>query len=551
MSNSKYIEIDYKEIKHLFNGDLILVVTATDLETRATHEKIKPLKGQNKILKVFEGDLTYYFGLLGNYKVAHVQSSMGSLSRNGSIMTISTALKELNSRIVIAVGIAFGVDEEKQNIGDVLISESVIPYNAKRVGKHDTIQRGIEAPSSKILLSRFKSIKTTWEFFLTDKIKANLIPTRLLSGEELVDNLEYRDILIKDNPDSMGGEMEAAGVYAACDGKADWIIVKGICDFADGKKGVDKEHKQSVAMNSALSACMEIFNSNSAFNEFKILSLENSIDSFVLQNLNINEVLFDLYDSTKEKHYIERECDNIFNQIIKQYGIWVYGPSGCGKSNLISRNLTKNKTQFIQINLAPCIGQDIESFFKEILYEVASTVEGVHSQIQPQTFAECSKALIALLNKHFNDKELLIFIEEIPVSTSKSHREFCEKIFALVISKNFISGLDKIKFVLSSIDNPKFNIPIVQHKIHQNMSFLSLGYWEEGQIILLIDMILREFKISLTGEFKSELIQSAKGSPRFIKKFFRSIYTLNKADEKTLKMVLKETERELSLNNYA
>ena len=240
MIDSQYIEIDAEDINHLFNGDLILVVTATDLETKVAHQKMMPISGYEKIIKVFEGDLTYYFGMLGNYNIAHVQSSKGSLSRDSSIMTVSTALKKIKSKIVLMVGIAFGVNNKEQNIGDVLISESIIPYNPKRVGKKTNIQRGIEAPCSKILLNRFKNIKTTWQYLISDGITAKLIPTRLLSGEELVDNLEHRNKLINENKESKGGEMEGAGVYAACDRKADWIVIKGICDFADGKKAKAK-----------------------------------------------------------------------------------------------------------------------------------------------------------------------------------------------------------------------------------------------------------------------------------------------------------------------
>ena len=110
----------------------------------------------------------------------------------------------------------------------------------------------------------------------------------------------------------------------------------------------------------------------------------------------------------------------------------------------------------------------------------------------------------------------------------------------------YINGLSKIKFVLSSIENPTINISVVQHKIHQQISFVPLEYWGENDIIKLVEMILSEFKLSLNPEFKKELIKNAKGSPRFIKKFFRSIYTLNKVDDKTLRIILKETERDLS-----
>lgn len=551
MNKTTYIEVNCTQLEHLFDGGLILIVTATDIETKFVHKKMVPLNGYEKIILVFEGSHTYYFGMFGNYRVAHVQCSMGSISRDSSIMTVSTALAKLKTKVVIMVGIAFGVDEEKQKIGDVLVAESIIPYNVKRVGETKTIQRGMEAPSSQILLNRFKSIIGTWEHFTSEDKKAQLSFTRILSGEELVDNLEYRNNLTSEFPDSKGGEMEGAGLYSACGNKIDCILVKGICDFADGKKGKNKRQNQQIAIEAAISVCSEVLSSPFAFKELNISPIENIADTSLIENLNVNDVLFDFYDSTKEKHYIQRAGDNLFIQIVRQYGIWIYGPSGCGKSNLIIRNLIKSGIPFIQVNLASCIGQDIESFFKEILYELASYVEGVYSQVQPQTFIECSRALIALLNKHFQNKELLIFIEEIPISSDLNQKEFSEKIFSLVISKNFNVGLSKIKFVLSSIDNPTIHIPIIQHKIHQHMNFLPLDYWGKEEIIVLIDMIVNEFKMNFKEDLKSELVHCAKGSPRFIKKYFRSVYTLNRTDEKTLKMILKDTERELSLINYA
>lgn len=545
MSTSNYTEIEFKKIEYLIGPKLILLVTATDLESEYTHKTITPLAGEKGILRVFEGNQTYYFGTFGLYAVAHVQCAMGSLSRASSIMTVSTAISILKIKVVIMIGIAFGVDEETQNIGDVFVAESVIPYNIKKIGKSKLTQRGIEVPSSQILLNRFRNLKN-WDHTTNQNQKAKLIFTRLLSGEELVDNIEHRDNLISFYPDSKGGEMEGAGVYSACGNKIDCILIKGICDFADGEKSKNKSENQEIAIKSTLSLCLVLFSSEHVFKELDISPYESDNGELLSENKNINNVLFDFYDESKEDYYIQRESDEIFTQTLNQYGIWVYGPSGCGKSNLIMRNIIKNEKDFIQINLAPYIGQDVESFFKEILYEVSSKVEGIHSQIQPKSFAECSKALILLLNKHFENKELIIFIEEIPISTEISHIEFSEKIFSIIISKSFLKGLSNIKFVLSSIENPVRNIHLIQKKIHQQISFISLNYWVQNDIDCLIAMILNEFRLNLNTEFKKELVLKANGSPRFIKKFFRSIYTLNKVDDKTLRMILKETERDLS-----
>jgi nucleoside phosphorylase len=545
MTKPLYIEVERKNLQHLYDKDLILLVTATDLETEITHQKLNPLTGYDKIIKVFDGDLTIYLGCLGNYKVAQVQSSMGSISRDSSIMTVSNALKRTNSKVVVMVGIAFGVNPEVQNIGDVLISESIVPYNLKKVGK-TTIKRGIEAPSSKVLLNRFKNIKTTWQYFLSDNSKAQLIPTRLLSGEELIDNITHRNKLLKQYPDSRGGEMEGAGVYSACDNIADWIIIKGICDFADGNKGEHKEERQTIAINSALSACLEVFNSFSAFNELNVSPHIFEKNGQPINELKVNDVLFDLYDNSKELYYIEREKDANFIPTLNQFSIWISGPTGSGKSNLILRNLILNKLDFIQISLASCIGLNVDIIFKEILYEISSQ-SGSRTQIQPKTFPECSKAIIETLREKYSNKELFILIEEIPLGSEPQFKEFSEKLFSLLISKILTGNLDKVKFILSSIINPIDSIKLYQHKVHQQLAFLYLEYWQAQEIFSLVTMIEKNLNYPLPLDIKDALIEISGGSPRFIKKFFRSLFTITKKDKNTLWFILKETQRELFL----
>jgi nucleoside phosphorylase len=56
-----------------------------------------------------------------------------------------------------------------------------------------------------------------------------------------VDNVDYRDQLRMLEPEAIGGEMEGVGLYtAAQNAKVDWILVKAICDWADGNKSGEK-----------------------------------------------------------------------------------------------------------------------------------------------------------------------------------------------------------------------------------------------------------------------------------------------------------------------
>ena len=43
-----------------------------------------------------------------------------------------------------------------------------------------------------------------------------------------------------------------AGLYVSSyDNKVDWIVIKAICDWADGNKGVDKMARQKLAAKNA------------------------------------------------------------------------------------------------------------------------------------------------------------------------------------------------------------------------------------------------------------------------------------------------------------
>jgi nucleoside phosphorylase len=455
MSSLEYKEENWDKIKYVIDDNFILLMTATDLETEELHRHIKPLTNFSAIIKTPNDSQTYYLGKFGQYKIAHVQCGMGSLSRDASTLTASNSIKLLNPKFLLMVGIAFGIDDTKQKIGDVLVSEAILPYNSKRVGKNQTIQRAAATSASLTILNRFKNLRT-WEYFVNETDKSELICGHILSGEELIDNKEHRDELLKAYQNAKGGEMEGAGIVSACDGKLQWIIVKGICDFADGNKGENKENNQRIAASAAISACLEVFSSKTAFDEFKIVvSDEEPIATNSISLEDINTVLFDIYEKNLELYYVQRDLDNDFNNKITQFGIWLFGPSGCGKSNLIFRNLIFADRTFITISLGSCVSQSIDDFFKEVLYELTAKTEGISNQNFPNSYSESNKAIIALLAKHFPNKELIVFIEEIPIESAAQYKEFTEKMLSLLIAKTYSSQLLNVKFVLSSINNCK------------------------------------------------------------------------------------------------
>lgn len=541
----QYTELQIEDIKKYIDDGLALIVTATPTETKATHKKIKPIEGFESIIKVYEGDYTYYLGTFGNYRVAHVQCGMGSISPDSSIMTVTEALQILVPKFVIMIGIAFGINPENQNIGDVLVSECVIPHNFKKVTDEETTHRATIGNASKTLLNRFKATGS-WEYLVKNEIPAKVFFTHVLSGEELIDNKDYRDELIKTFPTSKGGEMEGAGLYAACESKIDWILVKGICDFADGNKKENKKEYQETAIDSALSLCLEVFSAKYAFKDLNLHNLENDGSKNTVDSLqNCGDVLFDTYDTDKESFYINREYDDIFSNSLDQYSIWIHGISGCGKTNLILRNLIIKEYKFLPINLAACIGLDIGNMFHEILCDIFQQATGENKLEKPKSFKETSQKMIETLKKYYPGKKIIIFIEEIPISKAQEYAQFAEMIFSILILKQLDTDLKDLKFVLSSIESPLDLIKPYQQKIHQQMKFINLNNWEELDARRLIKLIIKEINLSFSSDIEEQLLKDSNKSPRFIKKYFRNILTCNAIEPTEQKSLIAETRREL------
>lgn len=229
----------------------VLLLTVTQVESRAVLGLIKR-KFKRDFKRRFVREKTYYdLGRIGGARTFMVQSEMGGGGLSGSLMTASKGIEALSPSSVIMVGIAFGINPEKQRIGQVLVSKQLVGYDLQRVGididgRAGVVIRGDRPQASPKLLDRFRSGAVDWR---VAKVHFGLI----LSGDKLIDNREFRDELREKEPEAIGGEMEGAGLYAAAQNRrVDWILVKAICDWADGEKHVNKqEYQQKAALNAA------------------------------------------------------------------------------------------------------------------------------------------------------------------------------------------------------------------------------------------------------------------------------------------------------------
>ena len=257
-------EIDEQQCQSLKSEIDVVIMTVTDVEKGSVLELLKPNKLNQKILKVFSESATYYIGKFGIFNTVVTKCRMGSMGLDSAILATEQALRKWNPRAIIMVGIAFGKDDKKQNIGDILVASEIISYEPQRVGENEEIiYRGSHTPSNTSLINRFENVHN-WKFSGADNIPCQIRYGAILSGEKLVDNPDFKAKLFEQFPQAIGGEMEGTGLSAACMRVGTpWILVKSICDWADGKK---HSKYQSLAARAAASLVHHVLKQKTVLN---------------------------------------------------------------------------------------------------------------------------------------------------------------------------------------------------------------------------------------------------------------------------------------------
>ena len=254
-----HVSMSIEQAKTMLSPKLSFGV-ATDIELIQLLKRLKPIKKKKYILMVSYENETYYLGKFGQFDAVVVLSTMGSEGVSGSTLTIDSMIRIWSPKAVILVGIAFGANKKKHLPGDVLISDSIVPYELQRLGT-ETIQRNSIPPCSSLLLNRFRN-SFRWNFYRPDMSKVSKHIGPILTGGKLVDNLDFKMELLRKYPTAIGGEMEGSGLFsAATKNRTEWIIVKGVCDWGDGRKN---DNFQPLAVASSVSICELVFSEPNA-----------------------------------------------------------------------------------------------------------------------------------------------------------------------------------------------------------------------------------------------------------------------------------------------
>ena len=216
------LRTDYQTaMKDAFRRDRVLLLVATQVEREAVLQRAggyRDLSGRHPV---------YRLGVIGGAEVLLAQTGPGVTSPVSAAYSVPALIDEWQPRYVILLGICFGLREEEQRLGDLIVARQLRVINV-RVGETEIRDRGDAVTASHRLVERFTVAEPPPGVRVWQGV--------LLSWDVLVDSARMRAALKARYRDALGGEMEAAGVYAACvRADVEWIVVKGICDWGQDK----------------------------------------------------------------------------------------------------------------------------------------------------------------------------------------------------------------------------------------------------------------------------------------------------------------------------
>jgi len=222
----------------------VILLTVNANETEAVKKIFIPGEKIKIINK--NGKLYNLLGKVGPLQIVHTTCEQGPLEAQ---KVCTKAISDFEPVAIVGVGIAFGLQKDKQKLGDVLVSKTIQGYEHKKLSRDGA--RILRGPKPEASAKLFDIISNLYK---SDGHGSENWPRlhfgNILSGATLYDHQPSRDELLKIDPEAIGGEMEGIGIYkAAHDRKIDWIVIKGISDWGDGTKSGKSE--QSLAARNA------------------------------------------------------------------------------------------------------------------------------------------------------------------------------------------------------------------------------------------------------------------------------------------------------------
>ena len=336
----------------------------------------------------------------------------------------------------------------------------------------------------------------------------------------------------------------------------EWILcIPRVIDIDENTWWFKWKHKKLKEHSKAI-GFIKLTNGNELIDLFKELGLYNQIfkidDSIkideihkqlVPETINLPKdikpktVLFNNYSEKNEPFYLNRDSDSEFNKSLEISNIWLFGKSGVGKTALINRNLIQNKIEYCFCDLSPVTITKSEDVLNEILLTIEDKFDLERNKTEPNILKQISQILCS-----GSSNKTIIVIDELSVSDNSILKNIADSFIKLVTHYSNQTEKDELKFVVSTISDPK---DIIQNKTKASgyFQYICCDSWDNYSS-QLFDILAKALNLHLE-ESKSTIIEQSRNSPRTLKNIFQKIVIFNDSSKKSIAKAIKLTQEEI------
>lgn len=366
-----------------------------------------------------------------------------------------------------------------------MVSRSIIPYEQARIGK--TIEkRGSPAQSGPKLFKRFSGA-TDWVHNPGQGKNSTIITGDLLSGEKLIDDKMYRDELVRAYAPVVGGEMEGYGLAAAAHSESisEWIVVKGICDYADGNKGTDKKARQLKAALAAVSLCEHILQTVTI-----VLAPPTMTKSPTKETENLSDLFFVSYRPEVESFYLVRDFDSIVTQRLIQGNVWIWGKSGVGKTVALQRSAIQLGMKCVFVDLSCASNTDAKTLLQDAFWALVDYFE---PDFKPKATGGRGaeywiRAIASLISRNITENTVVI-VDEFSLESEREIDVFVNYAISLIIRLTNLPGSHRLHLAFASVYKPIEPGSAIYRKLIERVPLIEMTEWSTDEIISLAEII--------------------------------------------------------------